>query len=1035
MPAHRAFILLLSCIACSFAGCAELTGSFLSPPSRGGALAVWAEGPSNRITSASAQPQSDTTYFDPATGSILLRGAARQTVACQVVVVAGAFGSSGMELHLSDFAAAGSHATLSASNARLYVAYPLTVSRFPAWYLRLTGSSQPVAVYDVLVPLDAPRFGQPLRVGAGERLVFWCEVSIPPGQAAGRYEAKLSFRSAAETLTSTTVILDVLPLELPATTDPSIVVQLDATEVLGSKVDPELLNLPTPEGQQARSKLVDLINFLAAHHLSAYTHDVFPTQHIGSDGAISLDWSLYDQFVAPLLDAQPGPDRAALSAWPIPIDVRHPRPDQFGGPDSAVYARVSREILAQAAAHFEQRRWLDRNFVWFNAPEPVNLSEDDFRRIRQRAKLVELADKRLRFLSTVVPQQMRDYGWADYNFRPIADMIDILAPRAQFAHAQTLQEQRNLGKTTWLLPDRPPFSGSLNLEAPPTAVRSLPWQAVLQGHEAVWLPRVGLGPADILSRNGAIDATHAGAWLAYPGSTCGLDRPIPSWRLKQLQLGQQEAAMLRMLEKRGRAATARLLASSLIKAAGTDAYVDSYLDADMSRRVQDPQVWDLASRTALAELVSGGPGASSFAQATTAPTSAPSTSGPQPLSPSSTRRLDPTAQAEEREAVAAGAPRGDWDRLLRATRGVEAAVESVRIASPTSRSDRSQLIEVTVSARNDLATPVDVSFSFTKLPRAWQPEERTATIEHLAPNSLARTRLRVRTGQLAMNTFGHATLPLVFEVSRGGAPLGRTEILAQLAALTVEKITRSIRIDGALDDWSPGNENVAGDFGLTAAAPIWRIDTTGKCTLKRGAGAQGQADRTVVYLCHDDKCLYVGFRCKADRGAEATAAADSAAGMNDTGRTNTVTYDDLIPTGEDLVEVLLNPTNLGTESSDMYHIVLKATGPLLFERGVSTPTPIGERGPWSADIRSAVRPTADGWAGEIAIPFDSIDTHPAPGRVWGVNFTRFEPSRGSYSNWAGAARYCYNPTTFGTILLPSLPKQAAGASSAARPRH
>jgi len=138
-----------------------------------------------------------------------------------------------------------------------------------------------------------------------------------------------------------------------------------------------------------------------------------------------------------------------------------------------------------------------------------------------------------------------------------------------------------------------------------------------------------------------------------------------------------------------------------------------------------------------------------------------------------------------------------------------------------------------------------------------------------------------------------------------------------------------------------------------------------------------------------------------------------------TSTSNVVEYDGLIPRGSDLVEILLDPTGAATQSDEIYHIVIKSTGVPLFEKGIAIDPPLGAHGPWPGTLPSfAVARTDDGWSAEVAISIAPLQS-PAASRVWGLNFTRLEPQRGEYSDWAGSPRYCYDPRTFGNLVLTS----------------
>jgi hypothetical protein len=132
-----------------------------------------------------------------------------------------------------------------------------------------------------------------------------------------------------------------------------------------------------------------------------------------------------------------------------------------------------------------------------------------------------------------------------------------------------------------------------------------------------------------------------------------------------------------------------------------------------------------------------------------------------------------------------------------------------------------------------------------------------------------------------------------------------------------------------------------------------------------------------------------------------------------------VEYDGLMPADEDLVEILIDPTNRATRSDELFHVVLKSSGVAVFERGVGVKPPIGEVRPWPGPAPShGVIRTDFGWSAEIGIPIHSLGPGSAKATVWGLNIARLEPQRGEYSDWAGAPRYCYDPRTLGNLIWP-----------------
>src|SRR5207244_4450006 len=137
-----------------------------------------------------------------------------------------------------------------------------------------------------------------------------------------------------------------------------------------------------------------------------------------------------------------------------------------------------------------------------------------------------------------------------------------------------LAQARQLGRRIFYTPDVPEFGGSTAIEASPVDLRSVGYHAFLF-ESNVWLPQIAAWPAD-LSPAAALPPHVSRDWLLYPGAVAGIDRCIPSVRLKRLQRAAQDFEYLWLLCQNGRDATARLIAESLVKAGGSNAYMDNY---------------------------------------------------------------------------------------------------------------------------------------------------------------------------------------------------------------------------------------------------------------------------------------------------------------------------------------------------------------------------------------------------------------------------------------------------------------------------
>ncbi|UCC32274.1 MAG: hypothetical protein JSU86_08315, partial [Phycisphaerales bacterium] len=153
--------------------------------------------------------------------------------------------------------------------------------------------------------------------------------------------------------------------------------------------------------------------------------------------------------------------------------------------------------------------------------------------------------------------------------------------------------------------------------------------------------------------------------------------------------------------------------------------------------------------------------------------------------------------------------------------------------------------------------------------------------------------------------------------------------------------------------------------------------------------------------------LYIAVNCESDAQTAGQAS-----------RRNTVDYDDLVPVGDEMIEVLIDPLNTGTRSpTDLYHIVVKPSGTYVMEKGIRFEPPCGRRALWPADIDVATRIYPDRWTVELRIPlaaFGAVAEH----TFWGFNITRYDASRQEFSTWSGACGNAYDPLSLGNLYLP-----------------
>jgi len=920
---------------------------------------VWAAGPSDRVESREP-PRDETSCFKLSENTIRLVGAVNETIGFEYVLSAIGRPAASVEIEAEDFVSAS--ATIDRAAVRLYRHYPVRVERFPNWYLRTQGLCEPRAFPDALVPLNgdgarSPSEAESVTVLAGSNVPIYVEVRIPNDARPDIYRSAIVLKNGSGRQSRTPIELAVRDIFLSPQDAIPVLVRVQLAPIIAAATDLDPRNIPAAlTDDRARQSITRTFALLHEHGLSPYTDDVRPRVSQGGDGGLALDWDVYDDFCGPLIDGTAYEDKRPAHAWPMPIDVHQPDPAQYEGMASSAYHAALLDYASQVRAHFESKGWLPRSYVDFDYPPSLNPSPEEYERFRKFAATAHGIDQRLSILSRLIPQPMSPFGWFEHRYEDLSEQVEIWSTPAQYEHAATLSTLRARKKRTWLLPDRPPYSGSLAVEAPPVQARSLPWQAFLRGQEAIMLPHATDWPAALFDEPIRDPGAASDSWLLYPGKSFGVDGPVPSVRLKQLQIGIQEYQYLRLLDQNGRGETARLLAGSLVQACGTDAYGDNFQDGVMGWRVDDPEIWEQA-RSLLSQETA-------------------------------------LALTEGREApVDRSVSMAGWAKFLGSTRRLEAWVESARVAVDPRARQPKYVVTFDVAIRSSLRTNVEGNLSFEELP----PGARAiGTPIHVGPieewGLVKRSIAFEATGLPVLDLDGHFSQSMVFD----GGTSGRVVVEGIVSIAQPAKMLGAIMMDGQLNDWAPGEFNTAGDFRLVGGQP---------------AAARRRAERqTIASFCQAGGTLYIGVRA---------AAPPEAAAFSSATRRNIVEYEDLMPVGEDLVEILIDPSGAGTLSDDLYHIVIKSTGDPVFERGIGVSPPIGKVNAWEGRRPDyAVSVSEDGWTAEIAIPLSALGPQAARSRVWGVNLARLEPQRGEYSDWARAPRYCYDARSLGNLIWP-----------------
>ncbi|UCG15779.1 MAG: DUF4091 domain-containing protein [Phycisphaerales bacterium] len=945
-----------SCRSAALALLVAVTVAGCSGPAKLSSVSVW--------VADDAQPPAEfpitgteSDLFNPETRELSLAGGINETLGIHLALFAGDGALPALDVIATDLQSGDDR--VSASVLRFYRLHSVHVDRWPGWHIRLIEPQRRTPdIPDVVVPADAPSGGLPADLQTGEVLRLWIDVHIPKGTAPGSYDGQLVIRSRGEAVDTIAVTLTVWPFLLPDVTHPALLTELDHRSLFAHHLQyqdrpyaPERFYADDPLRGELEALLASTMRLLQSHKLSPVLPHLRPIVKITGSHAVTVDWSDYDRVVLAYLNGSRFADRRPLPVWPIPFDETFPPAPSYAAVDSPSYAATVRRYLRQCAVHFDELESLDRTYV--TIPFANHPDADAFVAVRHFGHVIRNAHPRLRRLCRLFPQDMTAYGWQQFPFVDVSSHVEIWCPPAQFLDPSAGPTWPAPRSEAWFRVDRPPFSGSIEITAPPVYTRVIPWQGRRLGSNIVVLGLANDRSRDDkdLASQQCIDRSPS--LLVYPGAPFGLRAPVASLRLKRLRRGMQDLALLDLAQTHELSHVAEAIAESLAPFAAADAYAAHFADGRRGAWVEDPRLWRLACRVLTDELV---------------------------------RKIE-------------GASAGHWDDLtgtlrwrqfMTETRNVNVKVDGVRVRAAGRRPQDGAVIEAQLTITNHTRVPQDGTIGFGALPIGWSPEPPRIDLPRIAPGRAARVTLTARAATLTWGSQGVRYLPIRLEVNR------RTiDLAARLAYVHASQITDAITIDGDLSDWPPSPGNVAADFILvTGETP----DATQLPSARPGAATECRVAR-------DSRHLYFGFRCPGSGGPDLQA------------RSNIVTYQDMIPVGEDLVEVLIDPDATGTRSTgDLYHLVLKPSG-AAWEHGIGTDPPTGPRRVWAADIRHAARRHGQHWETEVRIPLTAFDRPIRDHEIWSVNFTCFDAGRQEYANWSGAVSNVYDPLSLGNLGL------------------
>ncbi|MFH1745982.1 MAG: glycoside hydrolase domain-containing protein [Planctomycetota bacterium] len=794
------------------------------PPARQ-PLTIWAVD-EREFLAPDSRPILESDVYSATSQQVRLTAAVNETVAFQLALRSPAQSAGPYAIEISDLQGPDGRPAANIG-IEFYRIHPVTVDQFHSWYPLHTGQPASATEFpDILVPWDAPRGGGPLTLKTGINELVWIDVHVPLTADPGEYVGQLVIREQRRQQASFTceLHLQVLPVALPSTRTLPVICRIDPRDLLAIHLNwprepaPQTRLLPDVPQHQAALELVrNTMQLFQEHRTNPVLWASFPKYRPDLDGPTRIEWEAYDKLIAGWLSGAAFADQVGLSHWPIPAALDHPSAQLEGGLSSPRYARLLADYLGACRQHFEQQGWLEKGFLRLCPPDELSPATVD--RVRQAAGIVRQSETGLPLVAHLPARSLRGLGWRG---APTVDLPDIgiWAPPAMWYEPAVLQQQQALGQRSWLMPDQPPYSGSLAIEAPPTDAQALPWLAYRYQVEGLWIEHAaGCGTS---SGTGWTQG-RAPECLIYPGKTYGLtDRPVPSIRLKRLRRGLQDHALLHLFSQRGKRHLADTLAQQVVRWGCTEASRDHVLDTRPSGWPREARTLALACKLMLQELVTE-------------------------IAPAADD-ITPLAQYAE------------WNVLLNQGTRVHAAVDGVRLHSL----DPSLRMDTLCSVSNSTNRSLEGHWLLPSPPIGWHtPETPMLTIP---AGARRQSRLNLELDGLAYNTAGIYPFTMNFDTSE----LGAFAVPTRLAVAACPLVEEAPVIDANLSDWALATNNAAGDFQLVR----------GQSTTP-GTGLDNRPILgTKAFFSMDREQLYIAVRCELERGQPPIWQADNRVSMD-----------------------------------------------------------------------------------------------------------------------------------------------------------
>jgi hypothetical protein len=210
-------------------------------------------------------------------------------------------------------------------------------------------------------------------------------------------------------------------------------------------------------------------------------------------------------------------------------------------------------------------------------------------------------------------------------------------------------------------------------------------------------------------------------------------------------------------------------------------------------------------------------------------------------------------------------------------------------------------------------------------------------------------------------------------------------------------------------------------LGTDLAAAPW--DRAARITGLLDVGSRRVAAKpTWVYLCYDQRSIWVAYRCEGLGGLTSTSPAEAGSGRPSWWSATQATDRDGRVWRDECVEFYCSAD---ISDGDYYQVSINAAGTVYDGQA-------GE-GEWNGEFESAVAVDRDGFTVAMRVPFKQLKARiPRPGAAWSANFARHGPLSGS-SGWCWSYNGLNSLQQFGRLVFGGPNMQAVKLRSLAAP--